>query len=187
MPHLATLHSPVRWLMASWKQPSHGGVTFFSLRVRTAESKRTISIKFVVTGKGKFVPVQNKLSTTSWRSMREWRYSSAIFELCARWRWVVSCAPWPLCSGKLAPVPTGWEAGWKRRGKEKICSSGELNSGCPARIYTDWALLAYAVLAHISDRRWIWPSFRKGDSELARSNANFNQSPSIPVSSRLFT
>jgi hypothetical protein len=40
--------------------------------------------------KGKFVSVLNELSTTPWRRMEEWRYSSTILDLGTRWKWVVS-------------------------------------------------------------------------------------------------
>jgi hypothetical protein len=40
--------------------------------------------------------VLNKLSTTPWRCIREWRYSSIVLDLGTRWRWVVSFTPRPL-------------------------------------------------------------------------------------------
>jgi hypothetical protein len=38
----------------------------------------------------------DSLSTTPWRRMGEWRYSSTILDLSVRWRWLVSFTPQPL-------------------------------------------------------------------------------------------
>jgi hypothetical protein len=48
--------------------------------------------------KGKVILVLNSLSTTPWRHMGEWRYSSTILELINRWTWVVRFTPQPLYS-----------------------------------------------------------------------------------------
>jgi hypothetical protein len=69
MTDLATLDSPARWLLAPWKPSCEGCVVYFSIRVS---------------------PMLNKLSTTPWRSMREWRYSSSILDLSTRRRWMVA-------------------------------------------------------------------------------------------------
>jgi hypothetical protein len=47
--------------------------------------------------KGKVVPVLNELSTTQWRRMGKWRYSSTILDLGTRWRGVVSITPRGKC------------------------------------------------------------------------------------------
>jgi hypothetical protein len=50
--------------------------------------------------------VGNQLSTTPWRYMRAWRYSSTILDLSTRWRWVVSFMHRPLYSqGMRARCP----------------------------------------------------------------------------------
>jgi hypothetical protein len=61
---------------------------------------------------------KKKLSTTPWRRMREWRYSSTILDLGSRQRWVVSFTPLPLyprdplyrrLGGPPEPVWTSWK------------------------------------------------------------------------------
>jgi hypothetical protein len=46
--------------------------------------------------KRKVVPVRNELSSTRWICGGEWRYSSTIFDVGTRYKWVVSFAAWPL-------------------------------------------------------------------------------------------
>jgi hypothetical protein len=71
-----------------------------------------ILAQFWTQGKDKVVPVLNSLSTTPWKHMGEWRYSSISLQLGNRWWWVVSFTPQLLYSrGKQPPVPIVQEAG----------------------------------------------------------------------------
>jgi hypothetical protein len=87
-------------------------------------------------GKNGKVPVSNYLSTTPWRRMAEWRYSSTVLDLGTRWRLVVGFKPLPLnLQGKSPPVPTGWApelVSMLWRGK-KSCSCRGPNPYCPVR------------------------------------------------------
>jgi hypothetical protein len=51
--------------------------------------------------------VHNPLSTTSWRCMGDWRYSSAILDLSIRWKWMINFTPLPLYPpGKSSRYPS---------------------------------------------------------------------------------
>jgi hypothetical protein len=43
-----------------------------------------------------------------WRRMGEWKYTSTILNLGARWRWVVIFVGLPLYPREQLPLPFGW-------------------------------------------------------------------------------
>jgi hypothetical protein len=97
--------------------------------------------------KGKFVPVLNWRSTSPWKHIGEWWYSSRICNIHTRLRWVISFYP-----RENGP----WYSLTRRQGgpifcldlwrKEKSCSCLEPNFGRPARSYTDCAILDHVRL-----------------------------------------
>jgi hypothetical protein len=48
------------------------------------------------------------------KTREEWRYSSTILDLCARWRWVVSFMPRPLHRRLDGPQNRSWRCGVKK-------------------------------------------------------------------------
>jgi hypothetical protein len=101
-----------------------------------------IQALYTYTYNGKFVPVFNYLSTIPWEHMAKWWYTSTIFSLDTRGRWMVSSHPW-------APG-THWIGSWTvwtlwRR--EKLFTAGNRTRAVQPvfRRYSDWA----AWLLHI--------------------------------------
>jgi hypothetical protein len=95
--------------------------------------------------------------------MRKWRYSSTIFDLGTRWRWVVSLTPQSLYPRGKIPGTHGIR-GWvgPRAGLDDVerrnisCPCRDSNPGRPARRYTDWSILAprYGYAYRISHTIW---------------------------------
>jgi hypothetical protein len=124
--------------------------------------------------KGIFEPVLKYLSTTPWRRVGEWRYSSTIVDFGTKWRWVVSFSHRPLYKrGRSFRYPLdstygGWapEPVWALRNRKKIsCVSGNRTPAVQpvAHRYTNWSTRGSPKNTVSS---WVWGSQRGSYEEV---------------------